>query len=95
MAVDEFLNAGDGEGHFWVNDPEILIQADAHGLKARYNLLNAHPSLLHFELKKKTWTNVTIHVPLGSDQAIVHNISRLSLPRAHGLFLGKVSTLSV
>lgn len=56
MAVDKFLNARDGEGYFWVNDTEILIQADAHGLKARYNLLNAHPSLLHSELKKKIWT---------------------------------------
>lgn len=56
MAVDEFLNTRDGEGYFWVNDTEIVIQADAHGLKARYNLLNAHPSLLHSELKKKIWT---------------------------------------
>lgn len=56
LAVDELLNARDGEGHFWVYDAEILIQADAHGLKARNNLLNAHPSLLHSELEKKTWT---------------------------------------
>lgn len=78
MAVDEFLNAGDGEGYFWVNDPEVLIQADAHGLNARYNLLNAHPSLLHFELKKKIWTNITIHVPLGSDQATLDHCSCIS-----------------
>lgn len=62
MAVDEFLNARDGEGYFWVNDTEIVIQADAHGLEARYNLLNAHPSLLHSELKKKIWTMVIIHI---------------------------------
>lgn len=56
MAVDKFLNARDGEGYFWVNDTEIVIQTDAHGLKARYNLLNAHPSLLHSELKKRIQT---------------------------------------
>lgn len=39
-----------------MNDPEILIQADAHGLKARYDLLNAHSSLFHSELKKKIQT---------------------------------------
>lgn len=65
MAVDEFLNAGDGEGYFWVNDPEVLIQADAHGLKAGYNLLNAHPSLLHFELKKKIWAMCYNSCPFG------------------------------
>lgn len=52
-----------------MNDPEVLVQADAHGLKARYNLLDAHPSLLYFELKRKIWPSVTIQVPLGSEQA--------------------------
>lgn len=84
MAVDELLNAGDGEGHFWVNNPEVLIQADAHGLKARYNLLDAHPSLLHFELKKKIWPDVTILVPLGSEQATTDHCLYIS---THTAFL--------
>ena len=32
VTVDELADAGDGEGDLWVQDGEVLVQLDPHGL---------------------------------------------------------------
>lgn len=50
VAVDELPDAGDGECDLRVEDGEVLVQVDAHGLEPRDNPLEVHPSLVHHQL---------------------------------------------